>query len=185
MKALSLVLMLAATPALASEGGPFFSLHNGHLIVAVAFIIFVAVLVKMKVPGMIGGMLDKRIDQIKVDLEEARLLREEAQTILASYERRQKEVQAQAERIVSSACDEALAAAEQAKVDLKSAISRRMVTAEEQLASAETAVLREVRDRAITVAVAAAGHIMAKQMTPESAGVMVDQSIEQVGARLN
>ena len=142
------------------------------------------VLVKMKVPGLIGGMLDKRIDQIKVDLEEARLLREEAQTILASYERRQKEVQAQAERIVSSARYEALAAAEQARVDLKSAISRRMAAAEKHLASAETAVLREVRDRAITVAVAAAGDVMAKQMTPESAN-LVDQSIEQVGARLN
>ena len=64
-------------------------------------------------------MLDARAVQIKADLDEARALREEAKAILASYERKQKEVQEQSERIVASAKEEAMAAAEQAKADLK------------------------------------------------------------------
>jgi F0F1-type ATP synthase membrane subunit b/b' len=48
------------------------------------------VLVFLKVPGLIGGMLDKRAEGIKAELDEARAIREEAQTLLASYERKQK-----------------------------------------------------------------------------------------------
>ncbi len=71
-------------------------------------------------------MLDARAVQIKADLDEARALREEAKTILASYERKQKDVQAQADRIVATAQEEAMAAAAQAKDDLKVSIARRV-----------------------------------------------------------
>ena len=86
-----------------------FSLQNTNFVVLVAFILFIAVLFYFKVPGMIGAMLDKRADGIRTELEEARALREEAQTLLASYERKQKEVQEQADRIVAAAKEEARA----------------------------------------------------------------------------
>jgi hypothetical protein len=69
---------------------------------------------------MIGGMLDKRADGIKSELDEARALREEAQTLLASYERKQREVAEQSERIVAQARTDAESAAEAAKADLES-----------------------------------------------------------------
>ncbi len=185
MKKLIVLMALMASPAMAAEEGPFFSLQNPGLIVLIAFVVFVAVLLYFKVPGMIGAMLDKRAHQIKVDLEEARLLREEAQTILASYERKQKEVQAQSERIIASAKEEALVAAAQAKADLEASIARRLTAAEDQIASAEKSAVKEVRDRAVSVAVAAAGDLMAKQMTPESAGALIDSAIGEVKARLN
>ncbi len=185
-KLIILLAALAASPAMAEEAeGPFLSLHNPGFVILLAFILFVAVLVYFKVPALITGMLDKRAEQIRVDLEEARLLREEAQTILASYERKQKDVQAQGERIVAQARDEAMAAAEQAKADLAGSIKRRVAAAEEQLAAAEGAALREVRDRAVSVAVAAAGEVMAKQMTAKQAGGLVDSAIDEVAARLN
>ncbi|MCB1339356.1 MAG: ATP F0F1 synthase subunit B, partial [Maritimibacter sp.] len=86
---LALAAMAAATPAFAASG-PFFSLHNTNFIVLLAFIVFLAVLVYFKVPAMVAGMLDKRAAGISAELAEARALREEAQTILASYERKQK-----------------------------------------------------------------------------------------------
>lgn len=181
---LTMLAALAATPALAATG-PFFSLHNTNFIVLIAFLVFVGILVYFKVPGKIGAMLDARAAQIKAELEEARALREEAQTILASYERKQKEVQAQADRIVATAKDEAMAAATQAKADLQAAIARRLAAAEDQIASAEASAVREVRERAVAVAIAAAGDILAKQMTTESAGALIDDAIAQVDAKLH
>jgi hypothetical protein len=81
--------------------GPFFSLQNTNFVVLIAFIVFVGILVYMKVPAKLTGMLDARAATIKAELDEARALREEAKSILATYERRQKEVQEQADRIVS------------------------------------------------------------------------------------
>jgi hypothetical protein len=80
-------------------------------VVLIAFIAFIGILIYAKVPAKLTGMLDARAATIKAELDEARRLREEAKSILATYERRQKEVQEQADRIVSQAKEEALAAA--------------------------------------------------------------------------
>jgi F-type H+-transporting ATPase subunit b len=146
MKKLSLLLILAAQPALAASG-PFFSLRNTDFVVTLAFLLFVAVLFYFKVPALLGGLLDKRAAGIKSDLDEARALREEAQTILSGYERKAREVQEQADQIVVAAKRDAQAAAEQAKAELKASIARRLKAAEEQIASAESHALREVKDR--------------------------------------
>jgi F-type H+-transporting ATPase subunit b len=184
MKRLSLLLALTASPALAASG-PFFTLSNTNFVVLLGFIAFVALLVYLKVPARLTGMLDARAAAIKSEIDEARALREEAKSILATYERRQKEVQDQAERIVASARDEALAAAEQAKAELKRSIARRMAAATDQIASAEAAAIRQVREQAVAVAVAAAGDLLAKQMTAEAASASIDAAIEQVEARMH
>ena len=170
------LLALTTTPALAAEG-PFFSLKNSDFVVLISFLIFVFILFYFKVPALINGLLDKRAAMIKSELEEARALREEAQTLLASYERKQKEVQEQAERIITQARDEATASATQAKEDLKKSIARRIAAAEDQIASAEAAAIKEVRDRAVVIAIGAARDVIAKQMTAADAGKMIDEGI--------
>jgi len=184
MKKLSILLALAASPAMAATG-PFFSLGNTDFVVLLGFLAFVALLVYLKVPAKLTGMLDARAATIKAELDEARALREEAKSILATYERRQKEVQEQADRIVAQARDEALAAAAQAKEDLKASIARRLASATEQIASAEAGAIRQVREQAISVAVAAAGEVLSKQMTADAASASIDDAIAQVEARLH
>jgi F-type H+-transporting ATPase subunit b len=184
MKKLSILLTLLASPAMAATG-PFFSLQNTNFVVLIAFLAFLGILIYMKVPAKLTGMLDARAATIKAELDEARSLREEAKSILATYERRQKEVQEQADRIVAQAKDEAMAAAEQAKADLKTAIARRLASATEQIASAEANAIRQVREQAISVAVAAAGDVLSKQMTAEAASTSIDEAISQVEARMH
>ncbi|SIO42919.1 F-type H+-transporting ATPase subunit b [Rhodovulum sp. ES.010] len=183
MKRLTLALILAAGPAFAASG-PFFSLFNTDFVVLISFLAFVAILVYLKVPGKLAGMLDKRAEGIQRELDEARALREEAQTVLATYERKQKEVQEQAERIVETARSEAEAAAAKAKDDLKVAIERRLAAADEQIESAKAGAVKEVRDKAITVAVAAARDVIAKQMTDQTADRLVDDAIGEVQSKL-
>ncbi|MEH7828192.1 F0F1 ATP synthase subunit B [Gemmobacter denitrificans] len=183
-KLILIALTLAASPAFAADG-PFLSLRNTNLIVLLAFILFVMILLWVKVPGKIGAMLDARAAQIKAELEEARALREEAKTILASYERKQKEVAEQAAQIVSAAKLEAETAAAQAKLDLKTSIARRLAAAEERIASAEAGAIRQVRERAVDVAVAAAADVLAKQSSAETAAASIDAAIAEVGAKLH
>jgi len=186
MKKLILVALAAGTasPAFAASE-KFVSLHNTEFVVLVAFLLFVAILLYYRVPGMIGGLLDKRADQIRADLDEAKALREEAQTLLASYERKQKEVQGQADRIIASAKDEAEKAAVQAKADIKASVARRLAAAEDQIASAQAAAVREVRDRAIVVAIGAARDLIAAQMTAADGNKLIDDAISTVEAKLH
>ncbi|MCF6444191.1 F0F1 ATP synthase subunit B [Nereida sp. MMG025] len=175
---------LMATPALAAKG-PFFSLTNTDFIVLVGFITFIGILFFFNVPGMLMGMLDKRATDIQSELNEAKALREEAQTLLASFERKQKEVQEQADRIVAKAKEDAEAAAVQAKADLKTSITRRLAAAEDQIASAQNAAVKEVRDSAIAVAIGAATDVIAKQSTAASANKSIDDGIAEVAAKLH
>lgn len=180
----TLALSLAAAPAMAATG-PFFSLGNTDFVVLLAFLLFVGVLLYFRVPREVGKMLDKRADGIRAELDEARGLREEAQSLLASYERKQKDVQVQAERIVSNARDEANRSAEQAKLDIEKSIQRRLTAAEEQIQSAQDKAVKDVRDQAIAVAIAAARQVIAEQMTPQRGDKLIDESIKTVGAKLH
>ena len=175
---------VSASPALAASG-PFVSLGNTNFVVLVAFLLFVGILLYYKVPELVGGMLDKRAENITSDLNEAKALREEAQSLLASYERKQKEVQEQADRIVATAKEEATNAAAAAKDDIAASITRRLAAAEEQIASAQAAAVKDVRDQAIVVAVAAAKDVMAKQMDAKATGVLIDDAIATVAAKLH
>ncbi len=176
--------VMTASPAFAA-GDVFFSLKNTDFVVLLAFLLFIAVLFYFKVPTMLGGMLDKRADGIKSELEEARTLREEAQTLLASYERKQKEVQDQADRIVSAAKEEANAAAEQARADLAKSLERRMAAAEEQIGSAQAAAVKEVRDQAVVIAIGAARDVIAKQMSAADGNKLIDEAIAEVDTKLH
>lgn len=188
-KSLAIVSLVAASPAFAASKNPFsaefYSLANTDFIVAIAFLIFLGVLFYFKVPGMLMGLLDKRADGIQSELDEARALREEAQSLLASYERKQREVKDQADRIVAAAKESASEAAEQAKKDLAESIERRVQAAEDQIASAEASALKKVRDEAARIAVSAAGEVISKQMSSAKASAMLDDAIATVQAKLH
>jgi F-type H+-transporting ATPase subunit b len=185
MLRLTVVLItLLASPAF-SASGPFISLRNTNFVVMIAFAIFIGIILYLGVPKMLGGLLDKRAAAIKADLDEAKSLREDAKALLASYEKKQTEVQAQADRILEAAKAEAAAAAEQAKADIVSSVARRLAAAEDQIASAEASAVKEVRDQAIVVAVGAARDIISRQMTEAESNSLIDASIDDVGSKLH
>ncbi len=175
--------LIVAQPAFAAGGG--LDLSNTNLVVWLAFLLFVTFLGYMGVHKLLGGKLDERAEGIKSEIEDARMLAEEAKEILATYERKQKEVADQAKRIVAHAKEEAANAAELAKEDLKASIARRLAAAEDQIVSAQTAAIKEVRDSAVTVAVGAARDVIAKQMTAADGNTLIDAAIKDVEAKLH
>lgn len=180
-------LVAFATPTLAATGDDygFFSLRNTDFIVLIGFLLFLGILAYFKVPAILSKMLDARADRIRAELDEAKALREEAQTLLASYERKQKDVQEQAERIVETAKRDAEQAAEQAKADIQNSVARRLAAAEEQIASARAAAVKDVRDEAVVVAVAAAREMLASQMDADRQNALIDAAIEEAGQKLH
>ena len=57
----------------------------------VALLIFIGVLIYIRVPGMITGILDRQIKKIEDELAEAARLRSEAEALLKSYAGKAKE----------------------------------------------------------------------------------------------
>ncbi|MBC6436725.1 MAG: ATP F0F1 synthase subunit B [Rhodobacteraceae bacterium] len=182
-----LMIMAAGTAPTAgpgyTPGYDFTSLFNTDFVVLIGFLLFLAILFYFNVPSMLGGLLDGRARQIQAELAEARALREEALSILANYERKQRDVAAQSERIIAHARAEAIA--EQASADLQASITRRLHAAEDRITNAEQSAVREVRDRAIEVAVAAAAQVIADQTSTADQNRLIDSAIADVEARLH
>jgi len=191
MRYLMMATIFLASPAFAAgEDGTTYglfspSLGNTDWVVLIGLLLFTAILFYFGVPKMLGGLLDQRAEGIRAELEEARGLREEAQTLLASYERKAREVQDQSARIVTEARAHAEDAAVQAKADIAASITRRLAAAEDQIASAEAKASRAVRDRAASVAVAAAAEVIASGTSAADQNKMIDDAIVEVGRQLH
>lgn len=153
--------------------------------VAVSFVGFILLLVYFKIPGKVGELLDKRADTIRQELDEARKLREEAQAILAEYQRKQKYAEKEAGEIIRLAQQEAEALAAETRTKLEETLERRTRLAEDKIARAEEQAMDEVRAAAIDVAIATAETVIEKKMTPAASAKLIDTSIKGLKAKLN
>lgn len=160
-------------------------LYDSNFVVALSFLLFVGILVWAKVPGMITRALDARAERIRGQIEEARALREEAQVLLASYERKSREVSRLADEIVERAREEAKAAAAAGRKALERTVARRLRAAEEQIAAAEAAAVAHIRNEAAAIAVAAAAEVIAARMSEAEAARLTDEAIAETARRLN
>jgi len=150
----------------------------------IGLVLFLGVIVYYKVPGMMARALDGRITKIQNDLDEAKRLREEAQALLADYERKRKAAESEAEDIVTAAREEADRMAEDARKSIDDMVQRRTRAVEEKIAQAESQAIADVRARSADVAIEAARILLAEQMK-DKGDEMVDNSIKEVGQRLN
>jgi F-type H+-transporting ATPase subunit b len=153
--------------------------------VAVAFLLFVLVLMYFGAHKKLLEALDQRSAKIKADLDEARRLRDEAEKLLAEYKRKQTEAEREAEAIVTEAKAEAERVAAEAKSKVEDFVARRTKMAETKIGQAEAQALADVRAAAAEAAVAAAGKILAVAAKGKVAEDLIARGIEDVKAKLN
>ncbi len=153
--------------------------------VAIAFLIFVGLLVKLGVPDLLFKALDDRSARIKAELDEALKLRKEAEGVLAEYRRRQDEAEKTAESIILNARVEADRMAAEAQTKVEEFIARRTKMAEAKIARAEAQALADVRATAADVAIAAAEAILVKTTHGAAAEALVTKGIGDLKAKLN
>ncbi len=153
--------------------------------VAIAFLVFVGLLVWKKVPQLILGALDDKADAIRNELEEAARIRSEAQALLAKYQKAQAEAEKEAEAIVEQAGKEAKALAEATRTQLEELAERRTKLVEQKIAQAEAQAVAEVRNAAIDAAVSASRAVVTGSMTDDKAASLIDNGIASIKANLH
>lgn len=151
----------------------------------VGLIIFLGILAYVKVPAMITGALDKRSDQIRNELEQAKKLREEAQQLLAEYQRKRKEAESEAQSILGAAEREAVVLREEAKAKTEEYVSRRTAMAEQKIRQAESDAINEVRASAVNLAITAAEKLIGSKVDSKASGELFKASLGEMKTRLN
>lgn len=159
-------------------------MFNETFWVGLAFVIFVAAVYR-PVSRKMGAALDDRTQRIKEELDEAVRLREEAQALLAGYERRQNEALKEAEDILAHAREEAERQTRQAGEALEELIRRREAQAVERIARAEEEATADVRNAAVELAIAATRKLISSELEEEQQQALVDEAIGELGDKLH
>jgi F-type H+-transporting ATPase subunit b len=153
--------------------------------VAVAFVMFIGVLLYVGAHKKVTDALDQRAARIRTELEEARKLRDEAAKLLAEYQRKQKEAEREAEAIITEAKAEAERVAAESRVKMEEFVARRTKLAESKIGQAEAQALADVRAAAAEAAVAAAETILRDTAKGQVADTLIARGIADVKAKLN
>ena len=153
--------------------------------VAIAFVIFLGILVYLGAHRRVIDGIDQRKARIQAELDEARRLREEAQALLAEYQRKRNEADREAEAIIASANVEAERLAAEGKARMEDFVTRRTKMAEAKIAQAEAQALAEVRSAAADAAVAAAEKILSRSAKGKIADDLVTRGIADLRKRFN
>ena len=159
--------------------------HEPESWVAIAFVLFAVLLVYLKVPAMLARLLDERSAKIAGELAEARKLREEAQALLVSYQKKRAEAETDAAAIVDLAKKEAEAYAAEARRKLAETLERRTRQAEQKISQAEAAAIKEVRTVATDIAIAAASQLAGEAVKGAKGDGLIAESIAALKSRLN
>ena len=112
-------------------------------------------------------------------------MREEAQSVLAEYERKRREAEDEARQMVEHAKVEAERHANDAKQALLDTMRRREEAAMQRIAQAETDALREVRETAATLAVEATARLIRDNLDDARADQMIERSIRELGEKMH
>jgi F-type H+-transporting ATPase subunit b len=153
--------------------------------VAVAFVIFVGVLIYFGVHKLVVNALDQRSVRIRGELDEARRLKDEAAALLAEYRRKQQTAEREAAEIVAGAKAEAERLAAEAKTRMDEFVARRTRMAESRIAQAEAQALADVRAAAAEAAVAAAEKILTQTVKGSVADDLLTKGVAELKSKLN
>lgn len=153
--------------------------------VLLGFLCFVALLIYLGAFKMVTKGLDARGEAIKAELAQAAKLRDEATALLASFEKKKAEAEANAARIVQEARAQAEQLATEAADRLADFVVRRTKQAEAKIAFAEAQAAADVRAAAADHAAKAAESVLRGQMQGADGGALVSREIGALKNRLN
>lgn len=180
----ALAAVITPSLALAEEGSSGISIIvpklNEFIPALIAFAIVWFVLAKFAWPAIVG-MLDKRAEKIKSDLDEAEAAKIEAQRSLEEY----KEQLASARREAAGIIDEARVAGEQVKADIT---ARAQAEAEEIVAKAKKSIEKEkiaaiadLQGAVADISVAVAGRFIGQDLSDADQRKLIEKYVAEAG----
>ena len=158
--------------------------HNTTLWVGFSFVIFVLLAVKFGGKAVTGA-LDKKIAEIKSEIETAERLKAEAQALLAEFQTKQRDAEKAAAEIIEQAKASALAVQKMAENDLTETMERREAQLADRLKRIEEKAIADIQNHAADLALKATREIVEKTLDEKASNKLVDQAIASVSKYLN
>ena len=155
-------------------------MFDATFFVALSFVLFVIFVIWAGLPSTIIKSLDDRSEQIKKELDEARILHEEAQKLLAAEKRKLEQCDAEVEEILKQASEQASLITEKSNNLLKEEIQRKQKQADLKIAQARDEAIRDVKDKASELSLIIAKEYLKENIDDNVASDLIDKSISDL-----
>jgi len=146
----------------------------------VAFIIFVAIAIYLKAPSMIGKLLDEQIERVKKELSDAIELKEEANTLLAEYERKKEDAEREAEIIIANAKERAKNYEQSALAKSEEIIKRQEAQSIEKINQAEIQAMSKIRKSIIEKSIDSAEKLVSEKISSKKSDQIFTDSLKDL-----
>jgi F-type H+-transporting ATPase subunit b len=159
-------------------------LLDSHFWVAIAFLVFLGVLVFAGVHKLVWKTLGDAGAKVQAQLDEADALRNEAQALLAQVKAQKDASDKLAAEILANAKEEAQRLQADAQVKLADQLQRRGQMAERKIAQAEAQAEAEVRAAAADLAASMAEQVLIGRLAGAKTDPLIDTAIGQLAGKL-
>ena len=148
--------------------------------VFIAFLIFISIVIYLKIPKMVTKLLDEEIGRIKNSLDDARKLKEDANSLLAEYERKIDAANKEAEEIINQAQTNAKIYEENSNKKIADYILRSEKQSIEKIQQAEKSAINNINEEIINKSIAISENVISKNMNDENNQKLFQSSIDQI-----
>ncbi|HEY0648596.1 ATP F0F1 synthase subunit B [Phenylobacterium sp.] len=159
-------------------------LLDSHFWVAIAFVVFLGVLVWAGVHKLAWKALGDAGAKVQAQLDEADALRREAQDLLNQVKAQKEASEKLAAEILANAKEEAQRLGVEAQAKLAEQIERRGQMAERKIAQAEAQAEAQVRAAAADLAAQMAEQVLVARLSGAKSDPLIDKAIGQLAGKL-
>ena len=158
-------------------------LQDAQIWVLSSFLIFCFIIWKFAKDKVLG-LLDKRIEDIRKEIETAESLRVEAQELLAQYQRKQRDAASEARVIIATAEKHAAQILADSETELAEIALRREQQLAARLKRMEQNAIQEIHAYAADLAIKATSEIITRQMDKKTNENLIQNSIKTIAGHL-
>ena len=162
---------------ISGHGGGFY--ENPEFWVAVAFVLVVVVLAK-PVARLLNEMLYRRIEAIADRITEAQKLNEDAQKMLAEYEKKYLNAEKEARNILRKSEKEIEFLKEDRLKKLEADMEMKQKEAEQRIKTAQEAAMKEITALTSEMTIRALKEVLAKNLDKKAQYRLIEASIEEI-----
>ena len=153
--------------------------------VAISFLIFIALLIYKKVPGLINKVLDDKISEIKKKVEESEKLKNDSEKLLSTYQAKLNDSKKECDLILQNAKRISDKDTKELTEKFKNNLKSRERSVEEKITNLKNEALKEIELKAAMLSADAVREIMKNEIDEKKRADINFTSIKQSINKIN
>ncbi len=153
--------------------------------VAISFLIFIALLIYKKVPGLINKVLDDKISEIKKKVEESEKLKTDSEKLLSTYQAKLNDSKKECDLILQNAKINSDKDSKELTEKFKNNLMSRERSVEEKITNLKNEALKEIELKAAMLSADAVREIMKNEIDEKKRADINFTSVKQSINKIN